>query len=106
MTQLEAYIMGSSGIRPDVKVELMALVREKNCSFHCFKASGKWYTSEEGFIDESVFGSFGKDRLSTVLELNGDRWPGLSTEGKDLFRIALPHERLDYGFPQMYLPDV
>lgn len=106
MTQLEAYIVGSSGIRPGTKKELLAMIKKENCSFHCFKASGKWYTSEEGFIDKSVFKEFDKDRLAKILELNEGKWPGLSTEGKDFFRIILPHEDLDYGYPQMYLPDV
>jgi len=106
MTQIEAFIVGSSDIGALAKKELLALLKKKNCTFHCFKASGKWYTSEEGLIDESVFGSFGTNRLDRLLDLNGGTWPGLSTEGKEFFRIALPHEDLNYGFPQMYLPDV
>ena len=106
MTQLEAYIIGSSGIKPDTKKELLAMIMKENCSFHCFKDSGKWYTSKEGFIDESLFASFGRNRLNRVLELNGGCWPGLSTEGKEFIRIAIPSKELEYGYPQMYLPDV
>lgn len=106
MTQLEAYIIGSSGIKPGTKKELLALIKKENCSFHCFKPSGTWYTSEEGFIDESVFEECGRDSLNRVLELNEGCWPGLGTKGEGFFRIVLPHEDLDYGYPQMYLPDV
>lgn len=106
MMRLENYILSSSAIPEEVKEELLVLLRKKdNCTFHCFKESGKWYTSDRGYLPESAFNIYEHDaKLREILKHNDGKWPGLSTDGEEFIRILINDEDTEYGYPQMFLP--
>jgi len=76
-----------------------------NCEFHCFKPSGKWYTSARGILTKKVYDVFtAEERKAQIVKDNDGKWPGLSTEGEGFICIAINDENTndDFGYPMMF----
>lgn len=78
-----------------------------NCTFHCFKASGKWYATERGIITKEVFGIFDCEaRRNMILRVNGGKYPGLNGTGSEFVFVVVPDDDVSYSFPLMLKPDM
>lgn len=84
-----------------------------NATFHCFRQSGKWYTTERGVLPPEVFkpylhhGDKTPARVNTwdrILAANGGKMPGLSTTGSTFNVIVILDEDVDHGYPIMLTP--
>jgi len=77
-----------------------------NATFHAFKASGKWYTSERGTLTPDCYGQpfTPIERRKRLIDANGGKYPGLSSAGAGFVLVIIPDESVDYGFPLMLSP--
>lgn len=77
-----------------------------NATFHAFKPSGKWYTSERGNLTEACYGeAFTQtERRARVIQANGGHYPGLSSAGDRFVLVVVPDESVDFGFPLLLTP--
>lgn len=82
---------------------------KENATFHCWKASGKWYATGRGHFPEAAFQFQGQfesgGRLAAILSHNQGRWPGLNSAGTELIRVVIADERVDYGWPLIFKPE-
>jgi hypothetical protein len=77
-----------------------------NATFHTFKASGKWYTSERGTLTPDCYGEpfTPIERRKRIIQANGGKCPGLSHIGSEFVLVIIPDESVDFGFPLMLPP--
>jgi hypothetical protein len=80
-------------------------LKKPNATFHAFKQSGKWYSSDRGVLTEGVFGVFDTDaRRDRIAFDNENAYPGLMSDGSEYFLVVIGDEDLDFGFPLMLCP--
>lgn len=86
----------------------MTIVYQPNATFHAFKPSGKWYTTDRGILSENCYGvAFTPaERRAKVLEVNGGNYPGLSSPGERFVLVVIPDETVEFGFPLLLPPVV
>lgn len=77
----------------------------KNATFYAFKQSGKWYTSERGYLSEQVFKYFDRiDMRRQIVADNQGKFPGLSGPGNDFIFVVIGDDEINHGFPLMLFP--
>jgi hypothetical protein len=75
---------------------------DANATFHIFKAPhGKWYTSDRGFMPESVWQPYynAVAPRPLILEANGGKMPGLNSAGWLFDVVVILDPDVDYGWP-------
>lgn len=71
-----------------------------NATFHSFKPSGKWYTTDRGHLPETIHTVYTRrERQNLILAANGDRYPGLSHGGSHFTWVIIPDEE---GLPLLF----
>lgn len=76
---------------------------EENASFYAFKPSGKWKYEGRGYLSNEAFRDF-DDRKGRILRENGNCWPGMIYDARDLICVVIPDESHETGFPLMFIP--
>jgi hypothetical protein len=75
-----------------------------NCEYHCFKESGKWYTSARGIWDGRILALYGcQERRAAILACNGGKYPGLRDDGREFTFVAIPDDSTN-GCPHLLRP--
>lgn len=84
-------------------VEKMRVHLQNNATFYTFKPSGKWYTTERGYLSRDIFhgAKSGEEKVERIRADNGGAWPGLRGTGSEFTLVVFGDEDLDYGFPLM-----
>lgn len=99
---------GTEETRPPAQVGERGLMGKNGinyATFHAFKPSGKWYTSDRARLDPSFFREFPEDRRKFLLELMPDgNYPGLASNGAGFVWVIIPDEDHENGFPIMLPP--
>lgn len=72
-----------------------------NASFIAFKQTGKFHSMGRGVMSAEVYTTHQRLRIDKVIELNGGKWPGLSTRGDDFHRVVIT-DNPPGGPPQLF----
>ena len=80
---------------------------KQNCTFHCFKPSGKWYTSARGILTRKVFEFHSHaERRAQIVADNEGAYPGLATDGAGLIFVVIDDDDNTVGgYPLMLHPE-
>lgn len=75
-------------------------------TFHAFKRSGKWYSTERAYLTPMFFREFPDSRRERLLGHMPNRcYPGLNSAGREFTWVIVPDENHENGFPVMLRPE-
>lgn len=79
------------------KKESLIVTEPQKAMFYYFKESGKYYSDGKGLVP-AINDIWTRKEL---LEVNGGKMPGLSTNGSDLRIVIIPEPKTVFGWPQI-----
>jgi hypothetical protein len=77
-----------------------------NATFHAFKQSGKWYSSDRGNLSADTYTVWEtQERRDKILQANDGKYPGLNGTGSNFIFVVIPDEDAEHGYPLMLKPE-